>query len=80
LEVFEDAASHEHKVTVDINKIMALAHSEHDYATSTMLEWFVTEQVEEETSTSEIRNRLRAYVKDPSGLLFLDKQLSERKG
>jgi ferritin len=79
LEVFEDAFRHEHKVTVDINNLMALAHSEKDYATSTMLQWFVQEQVEEETSTSEIRNTLRDYVKDPSGLLFLDKKLSGRK-
>lgn len=78
-EVFEDIVKHERKVSESINKLVEMAHSENDYATSNMLQWFVKEQVEEESSTAEILAMLKDYIKDSkTGLLFLDKKLAKR--
>ena len=48
LAAFEDTLAHEEKVTALINNLYALAESEHDYATRGKLDWFISEQVEEE--------------------------------
>lgn len=79
LEVFQQALGHERKVTGLIYKIYDLAVKEKDYATQALLNWFVAEQVEEEKSTGEIVEHLKQSGNDPTGLLFLDKQLGERK-
>ena len=49
LEVFEQTLEHEQFVTGCIHKLMDLAVQERDYATQTFLQWYVTEQVEEES-------------------------------
>ena len=79
LEVLQQALGHERKVTALIYKVYDLAVKEKDYATQALLDWFVTEQVEEEKSASEIVEHLKQIGNDPTGLLFLDKQLGERK-
>lgn len=79
LEVFQDVLKHEQKITEGICKLVDLAHSEKDYATGHMLQWFVKEQVEEEANVSEILAILKEYIRDSkSGLLFLDKKLAKR--
>jgi ferritin len=54
LNVFESAYKHEQKVTGLINDLVNLAVGEKDHATNIFLQWFVTEQVEEEASADEV--------------------------
>ncbi len=78
LKAFQDAYAHEQKVTGLINKLVDLAISENDHATSNFLQWFVAEQVEEEASACSVVDRLN-LVGDAGGALFqLDKELGQR--
>ncbi len=80
LEVFQAAAAHEAKVSASIQDLYALAGKEKDAPTQVMLQWFLTEQVEEEAASTAIVERLRMAGDSPSGLLMLDRQLGERGG
>ena len=80
LAVFEAANAHERRVTGMINDLVNLAISEGDHATNAMLQWFVTEQVEEEASTGDIVHRLKMIGDLPSGLLMMDMHLGQREG
>jgi ferritin len=78
LEVFEDTCEHERKVTALIHNLVDLALSEKDHAAYAFLQWFVTEQVEEEASAQEIAGKLK-LVGDRAGMLFmLDRELAQR--
>lgn len=77
LEIFQTSYEHEKKVTQMINDLMSLAIELNDFATQNFLQWFVAEQVEEESSVSEIVERLK-LASDSSGLLFLDAELGKR--
>jgi ferritin len=77
-EVFKKVKDHERKVTAAIDELVDLAVQEKDHATRAMLNWFVTEQVEEQSVTSSIHARLKRLDGEPSGLLFLDKELAAR--
>jgi ferritin len=76
--VFEAAYQHETKVTAMINKLVSLARSEKDYASEAFLQWFVTEQVEEESSTLTVAQRLKLTGSNSSGLFLLDQELAAR--
>ncbi|MGB9736985.1 MAG: ferritin [Chloroflexus aggregans] len=80
LDAFERVLAHEQRVTASINAIYALAAQENDYATMSMLKWFIDEQVEEEKSVDEIIQHLKLIGNDGVGLLLLDRQLAERSG
>lgn len=75
---FEAVARHEAKVTAQINEIVYLAKSEHDYATEIFLQWFVTEQIEEEESAKNIIDRLKLVNGEGQGLLTLDAEAGAR--
>ena len=78
LEVFEQALAHERKVTASIHELVALANAEKDYASQPLLQWFVSEQIEEEKTASLIVEKLKRAGKEGPGLLFLDRELGER--
>jgi ferritin len=78
LAAFEHVYSHEQKVTGLINYLVDLAISEKDHATNSFLQWFVTEQVEEEASASGVLKRIELIGSDGSGLLLLDQELAQR--
>jgi ferritin len=78
LAAFEDALKHERKVTGLIADLVRLAAAEKDDAAGIFLQWFVTEQVEEEKSADEIVHKLRLVGDSPQGLLLLDRELSQR--
>ena len=78
LEVFDDARKHELMVSGSINELYARATSEKDYATQVMLQWFITEQVEEEKTSTSLAERLRLVGDSATGLIILDRQLGER--
>ena len=78
LDVFEDTCKHESKVTGLINELVDLSLSEKDHAANAFLQWFVTEQVEEEASVQEIAGKLK-LVGERGGMLFmLDRELGQR--
>ncbi len=78
LAIFENAYQHEVKVTGLINNLVNLAIEEKDHATNSFLQWFVTEQVEEESSADEIVQKLKFIGNNPSGLFILDQELATR--
>jgi ferritin len=78
LDVFEKVLVHEEDVTAAINTLYDLAAKEKDYATQTLLDWYVNEQVEEENAPAEIISMLKLVGDSPSGLLLVDRQLAGR--
>ncbi len=78
LDVFEATLAHEQKVTGLINSLYALATDEHDYATQSMLKWFIDEQVEEEENAQNYIDNLRMIGDNGYGLFMLDKELGAR--
>lgn len=78
LEAFEHTLEHEQKVTSLINNLYALAEAEHDYATRGKLDWFVSEQVEEEDNARQLIDRLRLIGNDGMALYTLDQELAAR--
>ncbi|RLC79218.1 MAG: ferritin, partial [Chloroflexi bacterium] len=73
LDVFEKTLAHEQKVTAMINDLYALAVQEKDYASQIFLQWFVTEQVEEEDSVGQVIETLKMIGDSRQGLLMLDR-------
>jgi ferritin len=79
-EAFTIALAHEKKVTQEINHIMDVAMGESDHATRVLLNWFVTEQLEEETLFSTCLKRVKMVGEDGKGLLILDQEFAKRAG
>ena len=78
LAAFEHILKHEQMVTSMINDLMDLAIAEQDHATKIFLQWFVSEQVEEEATVGEVVDKLRLIKNESSGLFFLDAEMSKR--
>ena len=78
LNSFEETLKHERIVTGLINDLYTLALQESDYATQSMLKWFIDEQVEEEETALDIINNLKMIKDNGYGLYMLDKELSGR--
>ena len=78
LELAEEVAAHEAKVTASIHTLYELALKEKDYASQVMLQWFITEQVEEEKNASEIVANLKLADERGTGVMILDHELAKR--
>ena len=78
LEAFKAAYEHEQFITGKINDLVKIAAEEGDHAANIMLQWFVTEQVEEETSTSRVAQMLEQVGDSGTGLLMVDRELGTR--
>ena len=78
LAAFEDAYRHEQKVTGLINQLVDEAVQTRDHATNNFLQWFVSEQVEEEASVDAIVQRLKLVGDAAGGLFMIDRELAER--
>ena len=76
--VMSMALDHERSVTSMINDLYALAVHERDYPSHVLLEWFVSEQVEEEKVLTEIVDHMNLIGNDGTGLLILDARLGDR--
>ena len=79
LNLFESTLHHEQKVTDMINDLFALTSAEKDYATQSMLQWFIDEQVEEEENAKTIIDNLKMIKDNGYGIYMLDKELGVRK-
>ena len=62
-----------------INGLYELALEEKDYATQSLLKWYIDEQVEEEANASAIVETLKQIGASGNGLIMLDRQLAQRK-
>jgi ferritin len=78
LAVFEATLAHEQKVTGLINELVEIALGEHDHATNIFLQWFVSEQVEEEESVSGVLEQLKLMGDAQGGLFMIDRELAKR--
>ena len=78
LAMFENTLEHEKVVTSLINDLFALATKEKDYATQSMLKWFIDEQVEEEENARGLIDSLKMINGNGYGLYMLDKELAAR--
>jgi ferritin len=78
LDAFQAALAHERTVTKSIHELYALAAKENDYATQAMLQWFITEQVEEEKTASLIVEQLKLIGESKPSLIMLDHHLGKR--
>jgi ferritin len=78
LDAFKASLEHEKHITACINDLVAVAEEEKDYASRTMLNWFVDEQVEEEDNVGKVVQELELVQNDGRGLLMLDRELSSR--
>jgi ferritin len=78
LAAFKAVLKHEQMVTGLINNLVNLAIEEKDHATNTFLQWFVNEQVEEESSAEDMVQQLKMMEKAPGGMFMLDRELAQR--
>ncbi len=76
LEVLEASLAHEKEVTRRIHNLMKLAYEENDYASISLLKWYVDEQVEEENNFSTLIEKVKLV--SGAGLYMLDKELATR--
>lgn len=76
--VFAEVLTHERKVTALINDLVNVAQGEKDHATEIFLQWFVSEQVEEEESAMDVLAKLKLAGASGGGLYMIDKELSAR--
>ncbi|MBU4538345.1 MAG: ferritin [Weeksellaceae bacterium] len=77
-DIFEKALAHEKIVTQSIFNILKNANDEGDFATVSFLQWFVTEQVEEEANASQLVTKIKMVCDNPSALYLFDQELSQR--
>ena len=78
LDVFKATATHEAEVTRRISTLAHLARDEKDYATEVFLQWFITEQVEEEETVKDIINQLKLVKGEGHAMLLLDREFAAR--
>lgn len=79
-DIFAKVLEHERHVTALINGLYETSLAEKDYASQIFLQWFISEQVEEEANATEILEKLK-MIPEKSGAIFqIDKELGKRAG
>jgi len=78
LAAFEAAYKHEQFITAKIDGLVKLSQAEGDHGSTTLLQWFVDEQVEEEANASKIVQDLRLVGNEGRGILMIDRELGRR--
>jgi len=74
----ELALEHEKIVTSNINKLVTMARKENDHATDNFLQWFITEQIEEEANATANVAKVKMVENDGRGILMLDTEMAKR--
>ena len=78
-DAMEATLKHEKHITACIDKLVDMAREKNDHATEAFLQWFVTEQVEEEATADEILQKLKFLGDSPPGIFMLDRELGSRQ-
>jgi len=73
--IFDLLLSHEHNVTAAINNVVDVCLKEKDYTTHNFMQWYVSEQIEEETLARNILDRLHLLGDEKSSLYLFDRDL-----
>jgi len=77
--MFEAVLKHEQFVTASINKVYEIALAEKDYPAQLLLQWYIKEQVEEESNASSILESLKMVGDKGAPLMYIDKELGKRE-
>jgi len=77
-QVFEKILEHEKSITGKIGSLFELSRAEKDYASEITLQWYVTEQVEEEANVGQIVDQLKAVGEQGGGIWYLDSKMGKR--
>ncbi len=77
-QVFSKALAHEQMISSRIHNLYRMAQEQNDYPTEVMLQWFITEQVEEEQNVGQMLDMVRRAENRPWALLILDRQSTKR--
>ena len=77
-QVFEQILEHEKNISTSINSLFELSRQDKDYASEVALQWYVTEQVEEEATVSQIVDQLHAVGEKGGGIWYLDSKMGKR--
>jgi ferritin len=75
--LFEQVYAHEQKVTASINELLSLAYKDNDHTTLNFLQWYVTEQREEEALMRGILDRIKLIGDGPMSLYYIDKEIEK---
>jgi ferritin len=78
--MFESVLKHEQKITALIHKLYDQAVAEKDARSQIMLQWFVTEQIEEEEQVQEILSKIVQVGEKSTAVWWIDKELKKRGG
>lgn len=78
--VFEELLNHEVKVTESINNVVDVCLNEKDYTTHNFMQWYVSEQIEEEALARTINDKLNMIGADKGGLYLFDRDLENMAG
>lgn len=74
-QVFEEVLNHEMLVSTEINHLVEICLKEKDYTTHNFLQWYVSEQIEEEALARNVLDKLKLIGDDKTGLYFFDRDL-----
>lgn len=74
-DIFQDLLNHEIGVTENINKVVDICLKEKDYTTHNFMQWYVSEQIEEEALARTIMDKLHLIGNDNGGLYMFDRDL-----
>jgi len=74
--VFEQVMKHEEFITDSINKLYEIALNEKDYTTGNSLQWFINEQIEEESTVHGILDKMKLAGNEAGGMFHVDKDLA----
>ncbi len=75
--LFEQVYAHEQKVTASIHELISLSYKDNDHTTLNFLQWYVTEQREEEALMRNILDRLKLIGDGPMSLYYIDKEIEK---
>lgn len=74
-DVFDHVLSHEEFITASINQLYEVSLIEKDYTTGNFLQWYINEQIEEESTVNGILDRMKLVGEDKAGMFHIDKEL-----
>lgn len=74
-DVFDQVLAHEEFITASINELYEISLNEKDYTTGNFLQWYINEQIEEESTVHNILDRMKLVGEDKAGMFHIDKEL-----
>lgn len=75
-DVFQQVLKHEEFISESINDLYAVCTKEKDFTTSNFLQWYINEQIEEETTVRNILDQIKLAGTDKGGLFMMDKEFA----